>query len=421
MQCPSCGALHDGSINCEGTAPQWVAEMATPAPDSSSLDLEINCQSESVSNDDEVKQTSRLIEFPGVTRSSLPGWRKEISERVREVQERRAREAAAEAAEAANGITVTDKQTQLELLPQAETPPLNPLVAAALKRIERAHSEPAHAMSSSRSHARAAVAYVADRVPDFAPPKIERHGTALHDSLTALDDELKRQSVDESTDRADSNKTSQLPHLVVVPPVTPAEELHVEEPPIAQPSIAQPTIAQPSESPVVSTRPVKPRRIISDDGNNPALNYLDSIHTAVRVDSVTNHAPVFRRLLASFVDLVVLTLLNAPMIAAANSYSGDWLNFQVIGTLTGVALVIVFLYSTISVALTGRTLGMRLFGIRVVDMRTGLIPTGKQSAGRALLYLASLLSAGILLALALVDSERQATHDRVSRTAVVRA
>jgi uncharacterized RDD family membrane protein YckC len=126
-------------------------------------------------------------------------------------------------------------------------------------------------------------------------------------------------------------------------------------------------------------------------------------------------------LLACFVDLVVLTLLNAPMIAAANSYSGHWRNLQVIGTLAGVALAMGFLYSTISVALTGRTLGMRVFGIRVVDIRTGLIPTGKQSAGRALLYLASLLSAGILLALALVDSERQATHDRVSRTVVVRA
>jgi uncharacterized RDD family membrane protein YckC len=98
-----------------------------------------------------------------------------------------------------------------------------------------------------------------------------------------------------------------------------------------------------------------------------------------------------------------------------------WRNLQVIGTLAGVALAMGFLYSTISVALTGRTLGMRVFGIRVVDIRTGLIPTGKQSAGRALLYLASLLSAGILLALALVDSERQATHDRVSRTVVVRA
>jgi uncharacterized RDD family membrane protein YckC len=408
MQCPSCGALHDGSITCEGTAPQWVAEMATPAPDSS-LDLKTNCQTESVSTADAVKQTSRLIEFPGVTRSSVPGWRKEISERVREVQERRAREAAAEAAEAAKGITVPDKQT-LELLPHAETPPLNPLVAAALKRIERAHSEPTRAMSNSRSHARAAVAY-ADPVPDFAEPAIERHGTALHDSLIALDDELKRQSADENTDRADSNKTSQLPHLVVVPPVTPIEQLRVEKPPIEKPP----------ESPVAPTRPVKPRRVISDDGNNPALNYLDSIHTAVRVDNVTNNAPVFRRLLACFVDLVILTLLNTPMIAAANSYSGDWRNLQVIGTVVGVALAIGFLYSTISVALTGRTLGMRLFGIRVVDTRTGLIPTGKQSAGRALLYLVSLLSAGILFALALVDSERQATHDRVTRTVVVRA
>ena len=402
MQCPSCGALHDGSVNCEGTAPQRVAETATPAPDSYSLDPKTNCQTESVSNVDAVKQTSRLIEFPGVNRSSIPGWRKEISERVREVQERRAREAAAEAAEAAKGITVSDKQTPLELLPQAETPPLNPLVAAALKRIERAHIEPAHAMSHTRGHARAAVAYVADPVPDFAePPVIERHSTALHDSLVALHDELNRQSADESVEGAEANKATQLPHLVVVPPVAPIEE--------------------PPEIPVIPTRSVKPRRVISDDSNNPALNYLDSIHTEVRVDTVTNHASILRRLLASLVDLFILTFLNAPMIAAANSYSGDWRNFQVIGTIVGVALAIGFLYSTVCVALTGRTIGMRLFGIRVVDTRTGLIPTGKQSAGRAVLYLASLLSAGVLLALALVDSERQATHDRVTKTVVVRA
>ena len=46
------------------------------------------------------EKKSTLIEFPGVSRSSVPEWRKEISERVREVQERRAREAAREAADA---------------------------------------------------------------------------------------------------------------------------------------------------------------------------------------------------------------------------------------------------------------------------------------------------------------------------------
>ena len=407
MQCPSCGALHDGSVNCEGTAPQWVAETATPPSDSSSLNLKSNGHTEPPA--DAVKQPSRLIEFPGVSRSSVSGWRKEISERVREVQERRAREAAAEAAEADKGITVPDKQTQLELLPQAQTPPLNPLVAAALKRIERAHREPALSISSSRGHVRAAVAYVREPVPDFAEPAIERHATALPDSLIGLDDELKRQSADEKPDRVDTNKPSQLPHLVVVPPAT-----------VEEPRIEEPRIEEPPTTPIVATRPVKPRRVIRDDSNSPALNYLDSIHTAVRVDSVTNYAPVFRRLMAGFVDLLVLTLLNAPMIAAANSY-GDWRNLQVLGIVVGVALTIGFLYSTVSVALTGRTLGMRLFGIRVVDTRTGLIPTGKQSAGRALMYLASLLSAGVMLALALLDSERQATHDRVSKTVVVRA
>jgi len=47
-----------------------------------------------------VEKKSTLIEFPGVTRNSVPEWRKELSERVRVAQEKRARDAAREAAEA---------------------------------------------------------------------------------------------------------------------------------------------------------------------------------------------------------------------------------------------------------------------------------------------------------------------------------
>jgi hypothetical protein len=39
------------------------------------------------------RQVSTLIEFPGATRP-VPEWRKQLSQRVREVQERKAREAA---------------------------------------------------------------------------------------------------------------------------------------------------------------------------------------------------------------------------------------------------------------------------------------------------------------------------------------
>ena len=68
------------------------------------------------------ERKSTLIEFPGISRNALPEWRKELSERVREVQERRARETAHEAAEAERQrVEATADAPQLELLPPTET------------------------------------------------------------------------------------------------------------------------------------------------------------------------------------------------------------------------------------------------------------------------------------------------------------
>src|SRR5688500_11095625 len=79
-------------------------------------------------------QGSKLIDFPGVTRSTVPQWRKDLSERVREVQETRAREEALELSLESHANV--SEAPQLELLPQTEATPVNPLVAAALRRIE---------------------------------------------------------------------------------------------------------------------------------------------------------------------------------------------------------------------------------------------------------------------------------------------
>ncbi len=88
---------------------------------------------------------------------------------------------------------------------------------------------------------------------------------------------------------------------------------------------------------------------------------------------------------------------------------------------TGAALFFVmsFLYFTISTALTGRTFGMRLFSLRIVDARTGLIPTGKQSAGRALVYLGTILTLGLASLYVLIDRDKQTAHDRLTRTTVI--
>src|SRR5437016_10831028 len=82
---------------------------------------------------------STLIEFPRTSRP-VPEWRKQLSQRVREVQERKAREAAEElaAAQEAGLVSCALPSGQLELVPDLEQPPMNPIVSKVLERLERA-------------------------------------------------------------------------------------------------------------------------------------------------------------------------------------------------------------------------------------------------------------------------------------------
>jgi uncharacterized RDD family membrane protein YckC len=308
---------------------------------------------------------------------------------VREVQERRAREAALERAEKEQRYKdeAAGSPPQLELLPQADVEPVNPLVSAALRRIERAHQQaPQSVGHATQAPAVAALACTADN--DFCDEVLQ--GPESSGALAAVD-------LEELVDVAPETEPSpgdKVHNLVVVPSrVTNSEKLEA--------------------------RP-KPRRMIADDANDPALNYLDSVPTTLRVEAVgRNHAPAISRLLGAIVDLFVVAFLCAPFAAVVELANVSWQNWRMAAIGVTVFLIVSFLYSTISTALTGRTLGTRLFSLRIVDARTGLIPTGKQSAGRALVYLATLMTLGLMSLYALVDSDKRTAHDRLTRTAVV--
>jgi uncharacterized RDD family membrane protein YckC len=357
----------------------------------------------------QARKNSSVIEFPGVARSVVPEWRKEVSERVREVQERRAREAASEAAAAVNEQTEEEKATpQLELLPQADVPPINPLVAAALKRIERARVETTPAPSYSNSSRMVALAYATgNRAPlGYAETHEAPEITRLELLDDNSDDPVALVEPQENITEEESIQAEKTHNLVVVPAPVPA-------------LVVEAAIPEASVDPQVVR--AKPRKIIGDDLNNSALNYLDSIETKIHVEDTTNRASVFRRLLAGLIDLLMIGLLALPFAAGVELMKPNWNDPKVIALAAATLLVLNFLYSTICTALTGRTLGMKLWSLRVVDARTGLIPTGKQSAGRALLFIVSLLSAGLALAYALVDREKRTAHDRFTQTAVIRA
>jgi len=311
----------------------------------------------------------------------MPEWRKELSERVREVQEKRARETAREAAEAERQRREsTVNPPQLELLPPAQMPAMNPLVVAALKRIERAHQPAPAEHRQPRSTLATAVAYAPEREEN------DMSETVLPDPQLAFEPKIPI---------AESPVIEKPHHLAVVP---------VSEP-----------VVEPSAPP----KPSKPlKRLIIDD-NNPSLNYLDSVAKNVHVDELTRRsASAFRRLVCAVMDLIFCVLLTSPIAGAMYLTGSNWQDKRAIAVLAGSAIVVTFLYLTLMTALTGRTWAMRLLSLRVIDTKTGLIPTGGQSIGRSFFYLLSLATVfGILSAI--ISREGYTVHDRFTRTAVV--
>ena len=369
MRCPSCGRVHD-SERC----PQ-AATVAATAVALSSAELESDHSGSANAEPSlETKPVSRLITFPGVR--VVPEWRKELGERVREVQEQRAREAAAEAESAAQLRQEQPNATlpQLELLPQAELAEINPLVAKALARIERAHQTPPSSTHRSTTYGANAVA--------TAPARAR---------LPLSEPEPEPEPVPERTH-----------NLVVVPAPAPLEVSNKTESPNPEP------IAKP-----------KAKRLIADDENDPALSYLDSIPLAAGPARTPDRAPIASRVTAAAIDAVAVGFLSLPFAAIIELQDANWHEVRTLGLIAGVVAGVMFIYATVSTALTGRTLGMRLISLRAIDVRTGLIPTGKQSAARALVYLLSLLTLGIGLLFAFARGEGKTVHDRLSRTAVV--
>jgi uncharacterized RDD family membrane protein YckC len=348
-----------------------------------------------------VQASSTLLEFPGVSRASRPQWRKELSERVREIQERRSRDATAQPEEEVQN-PVEQSATgavapQLGLVPQQDAPAINPIVAAALKRLERARqSSPqmSRVRASMGGAAAAAIARVSEeQYQTEASPTVSQASVPLAAPVLAP---FEQPDVEQPA-QAKSIETAREHSLTVVP--------------------AQPV----TKVTVPSSKPEKKRLIPQVADESQITHSEDDLPEAVPgEDFYDDRAPVFSRIAGSAIDLLVVAFASSPFAAIIELTNGNWSDWRVIASMCGIALVVMFLYLTASTALAGRTWGMSLISLRAVDADTGLPPTTRQSVGRAILYIASLITFGLGLLYALVDAEGRTAHDHLSGTAVVR-
>lgn len=383
MQDCSCGVAHDNNSNtCPLSRSQSMIQEVVP---NSSIEESINGElagqitgetQEMLADEvadtetppiDASPQTSTLIEFPGTTRP-VPEWRKQLSQRVREVQERKAREAAEEAAAAREAGTVSCAlpSAQLELVPDLEQPSMNPIVSKVLERLERARRSDEVTTGFTAAATAPALAPITDALLEPEPEA---------EPSEPKPPEIKRKLT------------------VVAPAKTTAE-------PIAR----------------------KPVRVISDNVDDVALSYLESYLSLPPVDlpGRSDHAGLTRRTIAGFLDLLLVCLMASPVAAAIEFTNGNWSDPRVIGLMGGITAVTMLAYQIISIALTGRTLAMRMLSLKTIDISTGLIPTGGQSIKSAFGYVFSLIPLGLGLMFVFIDKDRRAIHERLSKTLVVR-
>jgi uncharacterized RDD family membrane protein YckC len=383
MQACTCGVAHDGQPDtCPVSLPEPMIQKAVPQASGKNKRVKRKPADE-IEPSAEPPRTSTLIEFPGIARS-VPDWRKQLSQRVREVQERKAREAAEElaAAQAAGLVSCALPSGQLELVPDLEQQALNPIVSKALERIERARRSD---YSRSQSAATGAAPALVPE-PDFS------------------------ETIDEAEPVIETRTK-----LTVVAPL---------EPVVAN---VEPVMIAPEgqfefepEAPKEAESKRKTVRVLSD--NDISLSYLETCLSLPPLAADTRHdiPRLTRRITAGVFDLFFVALMVSPVAAAIEFSGGDWLNPRVIGLMGGITAVTIFAYLTISVALTGRTLAMRIFSLRAIDLRTGLIPTGGQSIMRAVGYVLSLALFGLGLAYVFIDPDQRTIHDRFSNTIVIR-
>jgi len=312
------------------------------------------------------QQTSTLIEFPG-TSKTVPAWRKQLNQRVREVQERKAREAAEElaAAQEAGLVSCVLPSAQLELVPDLEQPVRNPIVSKALERLERARRTDHVATGFTAAATAPALAPVADNIAEPTPEP-------------GFDEPAPVESK---------------PRLTVVAPSKPQAE----------------------------STGRKPVRVISDGVDHVALSYLETCLSVppIASDTGTESAPFKRRFIGGTLDLILVTLLACPFAAAIEFVDGNWADPRIIGLMSGITIVLMFAYLTVSIALTGRTIGMRTVSLRTIDLQTGMIPTGGQAMKRAIGYIFGLAFFGLGVIYGLVDPDRRTVHDRFSKTIVI--
>jgi uncharacterized RDD family membrane protein YckC len=153
------------------------------------------------------------------------------------------------------------------------------------------------------------------------------------------------------------------------------------------------------------------------------------IKNEVKLEETPNYAetienddipPFAMRLNSALFDLIIGAFLSVILLSPLVLIGKNLFTMDGFFGFLGVFSVVMFAYLTISIGMLGKTLGMRLFSLEVINASDSDFPSYTQSAISSSVYLLSLALGGIGFLAMFFNDDRRAAHDLLSGTIVVR-
>ena len=137
-------------------------------------------------------------------------------------------------------------------------------------------------------------------------------------------------------------------------------------------------------------------------------------------DEIEDTAPFSLRFNSGLFDLLIGCFASLILLAPFMVLGGDWFTTAGLLAFLATTAIVMFVYLTTSVGMFGKTFGMHLFSLELIDMEENDYPTFHQAAVSSSVYLLSLALGGSGFLTIPFNDDKRAVHDIVSGTMVVR-
>lgn len=144
------------------------------------------------------------------------------------------------------------------------------------------------------------------------------------------------------------------------------------------------------------------------------------LDSALGEDDIEDLAPFSMRFGAGLFDFIIGGFSTMLLLSPLAFTSADWFTVGSFLTFLGTWALVMFVYMTACLGFFGKTLGMRLFQLELVDAVENEYPTLRQAAVNTSLFLVTVAFAGIPFLTVYFNEERRGLHDLLSGTILVR-